>query len=363
METYLSRVWIVNPATQQFSTIPPGNAYTVTAPGSITDTAVSDGGVSGQNTDSFLQKQYVNVRQSSGYLYFFGDGSVSVVSNVSTGGSPLATTYSYFNVDPQTGLSWRDSIQDFGKTIVVSNELGVFGLFGGSLTKVSDDLDNFIFENVVFPAAGGVTPSSAIATIFDIKHYLNLVTIRDPDTGLTRNVMLTWNGKKWVVASQNLSLLAISTRKVASLYQAYGSDGNSLYPMFAQPSSTLVKRLNTKQYGADEAILQKQALATWLQASDKSTTLSGVSGTLTTYVSGIATLSGTPPATLTSGLYNTYPLQPNFVSQFPAFGLWGTSMEGLGFVTMSVRFTTTSPDFTLGSFVIGYKLVHSYYGQ
>jgi hypothetical protein len=41
METYLSRVWIVNPATQPYSTIPPGNLWSYSSPGSIHDFATS----------------------------------------------------------------------------------------------------------------------------------------------------------------------------------------------------------------------------------------------------------------------------------------------------------------------------------
>ena len=107
METFLSRVWIVNPATQPFSTIPPGNLWFYSAPGSVWDFATSDGGGSSVNTDSFLQTQYINVRQSSGYLYFFGNGSVSVLSNVNTAGTPATTTFNYQNVDPQAGLDSR----------------------------------------------------------------------------------------------------------------------------------------------------------------------------------------------------------------------------------------------------------------
>ena len=117
METFLSRVWIVNPATQPFSTIPPGNLWFYSAPGSIWDFATSDGGGSSVNTDSFLQTQYVNVRQSSGYLYFFGNGSVSVLSNVNTSGSPATTTVSIF-VIPSKILASRSSPQTISAFLV-----------------------------------------------------------------------------------------------------------------------------------------------------------------------------------------------------------------------------------------------------
>ncbi len=174
METYLSRVWIVNPAQQQFTTLPPGGDWQVSAPGSLTDFATSDGGVQAVNADSFLQVQYTNVHQSSGYLYFFGDGSVSVVSNVSTsetqGSSVVSTQYNYQNVDPQSGTPWRDTLQDFGRSSIVTNSTGVYGLYGGTLSKISGKLDQLFTPAAqgglfVPPSAGGIVPTSAVATI------------------------------------------------------------------------------------------------------------------------------------------------------------------------------------------------------
>ena len=52
-------------------------------PGSLVDFSTTNGGVLFTNSDGFLQTKYTAIRQSAGYLYFFGDGSVSVASNVS----------------------------------------------------------------------------------------------------------------------------------------------------------------------------------------------------------------------------------------------------------------------------------------
>ena len=359
METFLSRVWIVNPATQPFSTTPPGNLWFYSAPGSIWDFATSDGGGSSVNTDSFLQTQYVNVRQSSGYLYFFGNGSVSVLSNVNTSGTPATTTFNYQNVDPQAGLDFRDSIQDFGKTIITSNNLGIFGLYGGSLTNISKKIEQ-LFELAAHPDTGGIEPSAAIMTIYDVKHYINYLTLIDPDTGVARNVMLLWNEKDWTVASQSGDLTFIGTQKIASKYQAWGTDGTGLYPLFTTPSASLVKRVDTKFYGAQTMFLQKQALAAYVQATDNSSGNAGISGAITLSISGLAQQNNFNPM-LQSGVYSTALQQPNFQSPNPFYGFWGTSLEGIGFVLLGARFTTASPDFTLGNLVIGYADVVASY--
>ena len=367
METYLSRLWIVDPAPSLTSITPPGGEWSVSAPGSFIDFATSDGGVAALNTDSFLQTRYTNVHQSAGYLYFFGDGSVSVVSNVSTSGTPVLTAYNYQNVDPQAGLEWRDALQDFGRSSIIANATGIYGLYGGTTSKISQKLDQLftpVSQGGLFvpPSAGGVIPTSAIATIFNVKHYLLLVTLQDPDLGTNRNVMLTWNEKDWVVTSQSVNLTSIATQKVASAYYAYGSDGANIYPLFNVASIKLTKRFDTKQYGADRMFIQKESNAIWMQAQDNSTTSAGVTGTFTQVTSGIGIQSSWNPSGQSLTTSSVFRIQPNFEATYPYWPLWGTSNQ-IYFVTTALRFTTNAPDFTLGNLVIGYADKVAYFGQ
>jgi hypothetical protein len=355
METYLSRLWIFNPASSPYSTLPPGGNWAVSAPGSFVDFATSDGGVSAINTDAFLDLQYTQVRQSSGYLYALGNGSVSVVSNVNSSGNPVSTTFNYQNVDPQAGCEWRDTLQDFGRSELFANRTGAYGLYGGAATKISGKLDQ-LFTNAIFPpAAGAVTPCSAIATIFNIKHYMLLMTVVDPDTGVQRNVMATWNEKDWLITSQTVDLAFIATQKQGSLYAAYGTDGVSIYPLFAAPSSKLQKRLNTKLYGSDRIFIEKAGQGVWLQAQDNSIGSVGVSGVLTAAISGMGGGEINKFAiTVPEGVSQPFLNQVQLSSAPPAWNVWGTSIEGNGFFSLGLRFASNSPDFTLADLVIGY---------
>lgn len=362
METFLSRLWVFDPAPSPSSTLPPGGDWSVSAPGSFVDFATSDGGVSAVNTDAFLDLQYTQVRQSSGYLYALGNGSVSVVSNVNSSGSPVSTTFNYQNVDPQAGCAWRDSLQDFSRSTIFANTTGVYGLYGGAATKISGKLDQ-LFTNAIFPpTAGAVTPCAAIATIFSIKHYLLLMTVADPDTGAMRNVMATWNEKDWVVTSQTVDLAFISTQKQGSAYIAYGTDGASVYPLFAAPSSALQKRLDTKLYGSDRIFVEKQALGVWFQAQDNSAAEVGVSGALTATISGMGggVINGFA-VTVPEGVSQPFLNPVSFSSPPPAWNVWGTAIEGNAFFSMGLRFATNSPDFTLADLVIGYAEQVAFY--
>lgn len=354
IETFQDRVWIGNPAPGEFSTLPPGGDFSVTAAGSYTDVAASAGGVIFTNSDRFLQTQYVAIRQSNSYIYFLGDGSISVGSNVQTTGNPPVTTFNYQTVDTVTGCSWRDSVADFGRSIIFANQTGVFGLYGGAAQKTSAKLDD-LFLTASFPPSGGaLTPSASVATIFNIKHYLMLMTVKDPDLGTNRNVMVTWNEREWSITSQTPALTFIGPQKVQTEFTTWGTDGAKLYPLFQTPSTTLVKRLDTKQYGAPQSFMTKRFDSLYVQASDMSGTGAGVAFTADFVVSGKALqpenliLENAP-----SGVHVlTY--NPAFPSPSPFFGEFGGPTGDVYFVTGQIRITTASPDFILGNLMLCY---------
>lgn len=364
LETFQSRVWIADPADPTINSMPQGGNFAVSAPGSLTDFATSDGGLLFSNTDSFLQTKYVAIRQSNGYLYFFGDGSVSVVSNVQTSGSPATTTFNYQNVDPQIGMSWRDSRQDFSRTILFGNETGVYGLYGGACTKVSGKLDD-IFTNAVFPpATNALTPTSAVMTIFDVKHYFMLMTIQDPDTAVIENVMVSWNEREWALASQGASLTIIGSQKIGSKLYAWGTDGVALYPLFNTPSATLEKFLDTKLYGANSAYMIKDLTGIYVQAQDKSSTGSGVALNVELVTGGIAAQNPDVPSVPSLAEFDGLLQPPNFLpgTNTMYFPCMASGTGGIPFITMGINLTTTSPDFVLGNIMLMYNNLSSFNG-
>ena len=355
IETFQGRVWIANQFPSPTATAFPGGNFLVSAPSSFTDFATSDGGDIFINSDGFLQTKYVGIQQSNGYLYFFGDGSISVVSNIQTSGTPATISFNYQNVDPQSGLSFRDSRLAFGRAILLCNETGIYGLFGGSLTKASDKLDD-LFVNAVFPPTNGaLEPTAAVATLFNVKHYLNLMTITDPDTGALRNVMIAWNNKEWVTCSQSVDLTYIGSQKISSKFTAWGTDGTSLYPMFERPSATLTKRLNTKYYGMDRAVLLKTLLSLHLHAEDKSAGGAGINASVSFVGSGLAAQVARDQSVANVTTSGALFQQPTFLSPSPYYGIWGTGSLGLPFSLIGARLTTTSPDFILANLSIGYS--------
>jgi hypothetical protein len=266
IETFESRAWLAHPF--QAGTLPAGGDINITAPDSFTDFATPDGGLLFVNSDRFLRAQYTTLRQSNGYLYTLGDSSVGVVSNVQTSGNPSVTTFNNLNVDPQTGSTWRDTCQDFARTILFANPFGVFGVYGGAVTKVSKKIDP-LFTSALFPPTANVlTPSAAVATIFSQRIYLLLLTITDPFTEAPRNVMIGWNETDWFVFSQSAALIYIGTQEINSDPVAWGTDGTRLMPLFNAPSASLNKTLQTKYFGGDSAFVVAASYAIYLTAQN-----------------------------------------------------------------------------------------------
>lgn len=341
IETFQQRVWLGFP--NQTGNQDNGGTILVSAPESITDFASSDGGLTYVSTDPFLRYQYTNLKQSNGYLYPIGDSSVDVISNVNTSGSPPSTTFNYQNTDPQIGTSWRDTCADYSRTILFANPLGVYGLYGGSVTKISAKVDN-LFTNAVFPQNGGVTPCAAIANIFSQKIFLLLMTVSDVYTNAARNVMLGWDEKEWFIASQSSTLTFIGNQEVNSNITAWGTDGTTLFPLFNAPSSVLEKSISTKLYGADRGFIVKQAMGLYLQAQDLTKTGTGIDFSTATVDNEL-------------GSYTV----PNTV-QFPALTpttplstpLFSTQTEDVPGVNLGVTLKSSSPDFVLNYLSLGY---------
>jgi hypothetical protein len=268
LEVFQSRVWLFH--NFQAGPLPSGGNAIVSAPGSLTDFATSDGGLAFSNTDRFLRAQYTAARQANGYLYLVGDSSVGVVSNVQTSGNPPTTSFNNLNTDPQTGSSWRDSLADFSRTILFGNPFGAWGIYGGAVTKISKKLD-LLFDTAQFPpmSPNALTPTSAVTQLYGQRIFLMLMTILDPFTAEPRNAMIGWDETDWCVLSQSANLTMVGTQEVNSDPQAWGTDGATLFPLFTNPSASLPKTLQTKFYGAETAFLVEVAYAIYVTAQIK----------------------------------------------------------------------------------------------
>jgi hypothetical protein len=350
IETFQSRVWISNPAA--VGPIYNGGVINTSAPDSPVDFSGTGGGNLFTNSDRFLRSQYYSLHQSNGYLYPIGDSSVSVISNVQTGGTPTATTFNYQNTSAQVGTSWRDTVQDFGQSVLFTNQNGVQGLYGGSVQKVSKNINN-VFDSMVVPANGGVTPSSAVMNIHCIPTYLVNMTIVDPLTQAQRTIMMGWDTEGWFAASQSSVLSFIGTREVASALTAWGTDGSGLFPLLTTPSTAIQKRLATKFVGGERDFIVKEPIDFYVRAINYET--ADISMSVSFQATGIVTQS------LSAQNY-PIPVQPVFTTAANSPDVWAGPASAVAGTALGVTISTNSADFLLCGISFAYRDVGPVYG-
>lgn len=247
VETFQSRVWVAD-----------GSKVLFTAPSAVSDFSPANGGGNFRSTDSFLRVQYTALRQTNGFLYLIGDSSVNYISGVTTQGSPPLTTFSNQNVDPQIGTPYAGTVQVYSRAIVFGNTFGVQAMYGGAIQKVSDPLDG-IYTSVPATDYGDFKPSAAVAIIFGIHVYMQLLPILDQVTGQRTNTLLMWDGKRWWTAVQEALLSYIANQEINSFMTAWGTDGKQIVPLFQTPSTALTKTVQSKLWDKPSYIYTKKA--------------------------------------------------------------------------------------------------------
>jgi hypothetical protein len=250
VETYNGQVWIVS-----------GASLTWSAPGSAVNFSTSAGGGSNTSTASYLRVGRIQPISSNGFLYLVNDSSIDYISGVSTSGVPLTTTFTLQNADPEVGSPWANSVNIWGGNVIAANPFGIQIAYGSRVTKISDDLDG-VYNTV--PNFANFQPSSAKAILFGKKVVMFLVPIIDPITAQQVNKLLMWNGKRWWTSQQDVPLNFIRHQEINSVLTAYGTDGKSIYPLFAQPSINLTKTAQSKLWSAPGGYqFQKAAGRLW----------------------------------------------------------------------------------------------------
>jgi hypothetical protein len=335
VEVFQSRVWILN-----------GAQFQLSAPSNGADFSTVDGGLITKSSDGFLKATFVNLKQSNGFLYLFGDGSVNVVSNVQTSGSPATTTFNNQNVDPQTGLGWRDALVPFGRALCFANPTGVYTLFGGAAEKISDKIDK-LFEKANFTA---VVPTMFVTSIFGVRCLGLILNTLDPTTTKQRTLLCLWNSKKWFIASQTLTGIFSTTMEINANPQGWANDGTHLYQLFQTKSSTLQKKVQSKLWPGRSNLIKKDAKDVYVESADLGGTGVILTGTLDSDTNASVAF------TITSNIFwingsggiitfvNNASQALQFITSPPGIQTGPANQAGQ---RLGLTLTSTSPDFEL----------------
>lgn len=239
MEVYQERLFVAGKDVVSFS-----------APSNGADFSTANGGGSFGYFGDKLTYTFMDMAESAGYLFVFGDSSTDLISNVQLSGqgttaAPYVTNMNYANIDPQVGHRFPRPVGRIGRHFIQFNGAGIYLTTGGDAQPIGDKIINLHtkLDTSLY------LPTMATATMFG--HRVLLVNGRFTDPWkVTRNLILMWHPVRgtefWSVASQGLELTHIGHYQQDSIFTPYGTDGTSLYQLFAQPDPALMKRLSTK---------------------------------------------------------------------------------------------------------------------
>ena len=329
MEVYQSRLFVAGKDVISFS-----------APSNGADFSTTDGGGSFGYFGDRLTYSYQDLAQSSGYLYVFGDSSIDLIANVQLGGqgtatSPFSTNMNYENIDPQVGQRFPRPVGRIGRYMQMFNGAGIFECRGGEAREIGNALTN-VYQTL---DASQFFPTMAPATLFGFRVLLCNGMFTDP-FGVKRNLLLMWHpsgatGQQdfWSIASQDLNLTHIGAYEQDSIITPFGTDGDSLYQLFAQPDPKLVKRLSTKFVrGAGPSMLTiKNFKRVFLEAQDNSGLGAAFTGQL------LSTGGGVPGGARDIG-FEIAPGQKDGFEPQP--------VESAG-IAAAIDLQSNSPDFTI----------------
>lgn len=207
-------------------------------------------------SDSDLIHAITALRSYNNYLYIMGDQSVKQIGNISLNSVGNVTLFSILTLSSDQGTIYPKSCISYNRVFMFANSNGIYGVFGSSVQKLSDDMDG-IFKLIDFSQP----PQGALADINNIHNAVFLVRYADPLSS-TRSIMLTFTGKKWFLISQGDSLKAIATTAalVTGKNSLYGSSGTDVTNLLANPAGAVTFKWQTSLTHHGNAVQRKKTI-------------------------------------------------------------------------------------------------------
>ena len=207
-------------------------------------------------SDADLIHSITALRSLDNYLFVMGDQSVKQIGNISLDSAGLVTLFTILTLSSDQGTIYPRSCISLNRVFLFANQNGVYGVFGSTVQKLSDDMDG-IWEKVDFTQS----PQGALFDLYAIHHAAFLIRYVDPIEG-ERSIMLAFNGKKWWVVSQGNSLTTICTTAAlaSGVISLYGSSGNDVTPLLASPTTPVNFKIQTALTHHGNAVQGKKVI-------------------------------------------------------------------------------------------------------
>ena len=210
LDVFAGRVWTAN-----------GRVLSFTGTAGYDDVNPANAAGSTTLLDNDLAHTITVLRNRNNYLYIFGDQSVRQIGSITVQSS--VTLFTPLTLASDIGTSYGMTVQSYNRLTLFANRQGVYGIFGASVKKISDDLDG-IFQLTNFSQQ----LSSALNDLTNIHVYCLLLQYLDPVQG-ARSIICVYQNDEWFVVSQGNGLLAITSvplgANATTQFETFGSSG------------------------------------------------------------------------------------------------------------------------------------------
>jgi hypothetical protein len=227
IDVFAGRVWWAN-----------GRVLNFTGTAGFDDINPANAAGSTTITDRDLSHSIFAVRNLNNFLYIFGDQSIKQIGSITVQSS--ITLFTILTLASDIGTSFLMTIQSYNRLVIFANKQGVYGIFGATVQKISDDLDG-IFQLVDFSQP----PCAALNDLSNIHCYVLLLKYLDPVAG-SRSILAIFQQNQWFLVSQG-ALLAICSVPLGSTTQVetFGSSGSDVTQLLQNKAASVPIKLIT----------------------------------------------------------------------------------------------------------------------
>ena len=249
VQTYAGRTWVAQGRQLLYSASTNFNDFIGLSAGSF------------YVTDATLHGNILGMCVANNFLYFFGDDSINVVSDVlvnSSGTTNLTNT----NVSASIGTKRVQSIFPYYRYIMFQNDYGIYGLIGSTTVKLSDALDG-IYNMIDFTkpvTSGQVIINNILCACFNF--YCNTGTA----FGGNRYIQAVFFDKKWFFTAQG-NINYITGCPVGGTLAMFGASGKSLYKLYVDSANLIPSIIQTALWGLGDPIRDKQTTKFGVEAT------------------------------------------------------------------------------------------------
>lgn len=250
---FAGRVWWAN-----------GRVLNFTGTGATTgqtydDINPSDAAGSTTITDADLVHSITAVRALNNFLYIFGDQSIKQIGSITVQSS--VTLFTILTLASDIGTSFPLTILSYNRLVLFANKQGVYGVFGATVQKISDDLDG-IFQLTNF----NIQPCAALNDLTNIHCYLLMLNYNDPIQG-PRTIICVYQTNKWFVVSQGNGIISICPVALGSTTQwdTFASSGADVTQLLQNIAANVSILLRTALTAHDNPIIAKRVQISGIQ--------------------------------------------------------------------------------------------------